>query len=73
MVTTRRNKKGRWIIKIIDFGIAADQNLGTLNNSEALRKEFFTTAVGTQMWQPPELREAVQKKKVLISSLIFTV
>jgi len=50
---------GGWCLKVIDFGIAADMKMNTKDGRDL--KLVFSTAVGTVMWQPPELREAEMK------------
>jgi len=48
-------------LKIIDFGIAADTkpppSKSAIKRHQAEIKLIFSTNAGTQMWQPPELRE----------------
>jgi len=46
------------ILKIIDFGIAADAKTNLIENES---KVWLTTQAGTQMWQSPELREVVRR------------
>jgi len=41
-------------IKVCDFGIAAECKI---IDAKGNRKRIFSTAVGTQLWQSPELRD----------------
>jgi eukaryotic-like serine/threonine-protein kinase len=49
---------GGWCLKVIDFGIAADMMMNKKKDDLGNWKVVFSSAVGTVMWQPPELRDA---------------